>query len=541
MSRMLAPRLRHADDWRALTTLNTYRCLIAVALVGALFHGTASQLFDLSWPALFSALCLAYLAQCGAAIACNLLRWPALRMQVGLLTGIDILCIAGLTFAGAGVASGLGMLLIAPVAAAGMLLSARIAGLLAALATLAILTQEALRPLYFEAASSEFVQAGILGALFFIAAALSQWLARRLRTSEALAAARATEVRDLAELNRRIIQQMQIGAVVIGANGRIQLINRAAARLLELSSASIQGMPLDEASPMLGGALRAWLRAPGNSPRTLQLAGQTLLPVFSRLEAAPQAPVLIFLEDAMRQSEQAQQLKLVALGRLTASIAHEIRNPLGAISHAGQLLAESPSLHAEDKKLLAIVHRHSQRINAIVTDVLGLSRRADGDRRPLALAAWLHETIVEYRQYNKDAPAFSLRNIAADLQVEFDPAHLRQVLFNLWHNAERYARRPGTPLRVTLIGGRSDIGAFYLDVADNGPGIGPGIAEHILEPFFTTARDGTGLGLHVARELCESNGARLTPAAGASGACFRITFAGARTADAAESARIDSP
>lgn len=519
-----APLFRHVEDWRAIVTLNAYRGLIGFGLVTLLLFGQARQLFDVVLPDIFRVACLIYLALWALAIVAALTRRPPLRIQVVFAVAVDIAVFTSLMLASTGVAGGLGMLLIAPLSAAGMLLPARVASLLAACAVIGTLGQEVFRSLQVAGAHDEFMQAGILGVLLFLTVGASHWLARRARVSEALAAERADEVRDLAELNRRIIQQMEIGAIVVDTDRRIRLINDAALRQLDLSESAPQDADLDAIAPALGRALSQWIASPHANTELVHPAGRSLLPLFSRLGSGRDALVLIFLEDALRQSEQAQQLKLVSLGRLTSSIAHEIRNPLSAINHAGQLLSESDELGDDSRRLLDIVHRHTRRIDTIVGSVLGLSRRSEMTRQTLVLAAWLRDCVDDYCQYNERAPAFSIEQIDAALRVEFDPGHLRQVLFNLWDNAQRYARRENTTLAVRLYGHRSRSGLFGLDVIDNGPGLGSDVSDQVMEPFFTTSRDGTGLGLHIARELCEANRARLTPVAQRGGACFRIIF-----------------
>lgn len=533
MARALSKRLHHYEDWRALATINAYRCFIALGLVGTQFSPLLQPLVETTNATLFETTALLYLLCSGLAVACTILRRPRLRAQVGIFSILDISFISCLCFAGTGVLGGLGALLIVPVACAGALLSARMALFIAAFAALAVLFQEGLRTLVFAPIEGTFFHAGILGGLFFIVAALAQWLAHRIRATQAMVAAHSRTVRNLTVLNQRIIEQMETGAVAVDGAFHIQLINAAAMRLLQLTSEPQSNTALSAALPVVHDALTAWLRLPGGNARSIEVSGHSLLITFSVLPmvddrargAAP--PILIFLEDARRQAEQAQQLKLAAMGRLSAGIAHEIRNPLSAISHATQLLSESPALRDEERKLLAIVHRHSQRIDRIVEDVMGLSRRHDTESPSVQIKPWLLDTINEYRTLRDQPPELSLVHIGAGQRVRFYPPHLRRVLFNVWQNAERHARRPGQPLRITLSGNHDANGTFCLDNTDNGPGISAAASGHILEPFYTTDTEGTGLGLHVARELCESNGARLIPIADSHGACFRIQFASA--------------
>lgn len=525
------PLIRHVEDWRAIASLNVYRSLIAFGLVAMLLFGATDELFGTTLPDVFRITSLAYLAQCALGLLAVASRRPSLRTQVLCACAVDVLVFTTLTLASTGVSGGLGMLLITPVAAAGMLLPVRLAALLAACAALGIIGQEAWRAVHFVDVQARFAQAGILGSLFFITAGVAHWLARRVQVSEALAAERAGEVRDLATLNRLIIQQMEIGAVVVDGSHRVELINDAALRLLELNGGVHTGLPLATLSPPLEQALSHWSTGPRGVNEIVRAGSHSLLPVFSTLGDDRSASVLIFLEDTLRQSEQAQQLKLVSIGRLSASIAHEIRNPLGAISHAGQLLAESEALGPQENRMLDIIDRHSQRIDGIINSVLGLSRRSQTSRRTLALGNWLLDAIDDYAAFNEDAPDFDVDDFDEALQIEFDPDHLRQVLFNLWDNAGRHARREGVELAIGLTGHRDRSGRFCLDVSDNGPGIDDTIRNQIMEPFFSTMREGTGLGLHISAELCEANGAQLIPVAQSHGACFRIVFAPVRTVE----------
>src|SRR5699024_4467181 len=194
------------------------------------------------------------------------------------------------------------------------------------------------------------------------------------------------------------------------------------------------GTTLARLSPALSAALTGWLRLPGAPTPAVELPTRTLLPTFSVLPifsgraAGTNMPVLVLLENAARQNEQAHNLKLAALGRLSAGIAHEIRNPLSAISHAAQLLAESEQLGADDRKLLDIVQRHGRRIDVIVNDVMGLSRRGDGQPPPLQLQAGLQGILSEYRQQSENPATITLARIGSSQCVLFDPDHLHRVL-----------------------------------------------------------------------------------------------------------------
>ena len=251
---------------------------------------------------------------------------------------------------------------------------------------------------------------------------------------------------------------------------------------------------------------------------------QQVLPRFKAIEQRQNGGVMIFLEESSRTAHQAQQLKLASLGRLTAGIAHEVRNPLGAISHAGELLGESPQLDANDKRLVRIIIEQSRRMNIIIENVMQLGRRDRARPVMIPMAYWLQKFIDDFL-LSTQAPAAAVRLEveSADIMVEFDPSHLQQILWNLCQNGLRHSGAGENP-RLELLVGLNITGRPYLDVVDHGPGVSPENIGNIFEPFFTTDSKGTGLGLYIARELAESNLAQLRyqPRDGMS--CFRISF-----------------
>ena len=351
-------------------------------------------------------------------------------------------------------------------------------------------------------------------------------MAQRARKSEALALRMGSDFDDLSKLNETILDSMQTGVLVLDENLRIGNLN-AAARELMRTTGRAEGRALELESAPLAERLRFWLASRDDDESPLQL-GPNMPEVVvrvTRLRAATRGPILVLLEDASRLREQAQQIKLAALGRLSASIAHEIRNPLSAISHAGQLLYEADEIGAENRRLLAMIHRHTDRIDKIVDDVMALSRRESAAPTAIPLALWMEDTVALYAEGRAAGERpIEMAEIARSVKVHFDPRHLQQLMFNLWDNAFRHGARDGVTIVVRLAMGVERGGRPWLDVADNGPGVAPELVDRIFEPFFTTAHGGTGLGLYLARELCELNQARLSYQPRAAGACFRVSF-----------------
>ncbi|SDT23805.1 sensor histidine kinase [Pseudomonas prosekii] len=458
-------------------------------------------------------------------------RRPA---QLFSLTLVDVLLLCGLFYAAGGVASAIGNLLIVSVAIGNTLLRRRIGLLIAAVAALGIVGLSFLLSFSHPATPSDYLQAGTLGALCFAAALLVQGLIQRLEVSEHLAEQRASEVVGLEALNALILQRMRTGILVLDDQRRVQLANHSALSLL--GQERLVGELIDDYSPALVERLQLWLNNPTLRPQSLKIAssGLELQPSFIALDQSPHHQslhhqTLVFLEDLAQIAQQAQQLKLAALGRLTAGIAHEIRNPLGAISHAAQLLQESEELNGADRRLTQIVQDHSKRMNRVIENVLQLSRRQQTAPQRLDLKPWLTQFVADTLEAATQRQRIHLQIGAGNFTTLMDPNQLNQILDNLLRNAWRHSALRHDTAEVWLqLFVDADSQLPVLEVLDNGPGVAPEQQAHLFEPFFTTSTQGTGLGLYLSRELCESNQARLDFKPRQGGGCFRITFAHGR-------------
>ena len=307
--------------------------------------------------------------------------------------------------------------------------------------------------------------------------------------------------------------------------------SRGLVALADFDKRQGNNLKLNELSPRLKQELDAWRKGDYRQSASFNTeGGKPLTPHFTRLAPGDNTGTLIFLEDLSEVSEQIRQMKLAALGRLTGSIAHEIRNPLAAISHANQLLAESSDLRGEDRRLTEIISEHARRMERMVETILQLSRREVARAEELELGRWLRDFVAEFRdRQGLNGQALAVRLDTQDnVRVRVDPAHLYQIAWNLSENALRYgqpADGDSVPLIEYRIGELAAPGAIELAVLDRGVGVPEDIAEHIFEPFYTSNPRGTGLGLFIARELCECNRARLTYEQRAEGgSCFRILF-----------------
>jgi two-component system sensor histidine kinase PilS (NtrC family) len=530
-------RSRAIDDteltWRVLGTLNVFRLVVSVVLLVLLFAASETRIFGERYPGLFSATAAGYLVFAVISELAIRQRWvPAIPQAIAQII-VDIGAVVMLMHASGGITSGLGSLLIVFVGASSLVLPRQLPAFFAALATLAILGEQFVSQIAGFSNTGNYSAAGVLGAIIFAISLAAKPLAKRIQVSEELARQRGVDLANLSELNEYIVQHLRESIVVIDGADQIRLINASAAHLLGAPSAS-NGKRLAEISPMLAGFIGDWRQdrmrkshleltmiAADNSARiTAHLA-----PLGKGVER--DGPVLVFLEDASLMNARVQQSKLASLGRLSASIAHEIRNPVGAMSHAGQLLAESEALTEDDLRLTEIIRTHAERVSHIVDNVLQLSRRESSRPEQFLLRPWLLDFADEFsRTLELQEGELSLGDVPGDLDVRMDRGHLRQVLWNLCDNAVKYASETGGILVELQAGWMQRTGRPYLEVLDHGHGVEPDTVDKIFEPFFTARKGGTGLGLYISRELCELNRATLVYQARATGgSIFRIVFA----------------
>ncbi|MCP4303222.1 MAG: PAS domain-containing protein [Gammaproteobacteria bacterium] len=519
--------------WRVLETLNLFRLLIAFALLALFFASSNPRFFGDSYPTLFAATAAGYLVF--AALLAVLLRqrWATIGAIGPTQVLVDILAVVVLMHASGGISSGLGGLLVVFVGAGSLVLPFQYPAILAAIATFAILGEQTF--LQFSGLESEanFPAAGLLSAIVFAMALAAQPLARRIQASEALARKFGVDLQNISELNEYIVQHLRESIVVVDADDTVRLINSSATQLLGATD-PLPGSPLSDASDALDDYVKLWREdktKSSHSEITLITEGNAV-----RITAhmAPLGkdgqrigPILIFLEDVSIMKARVQQSKLASLGRLSASIAHEIRNPVGAMSHAAQLLRESRGLTEDDERLTEIIQTHSGRVSHIIDNVLQLSRRESSRPLRFSLKSWLDDFVGEFvRTLELQEGEFTVKDVPEDIEVRMDPSHLRQVLWNLCDNAIKYASETGGIMVEIQAGRMRQHGRPYLEVLDCGLGVDQATAEKIFEPFFTARSGGTGLGLYISRELCELNRATLLyldrPGGGS---IFRIVFA----------------
>jgi two-component system, NtrC family, sensor histidine kinase PilS len=523
--------------WRVIGLLNLYRLLVPVVLISVQAFAGPQWALLATRPRLFLSACIAYLTAAVLLIIARRLEWSSLRIVALVNSGVDAAAMGLILYASGGVSSGLGILLVLPVGAMAVLADHRDAFLFAAVAAIAVLIQQIFVNLENNCPSTDYTTAGVLGAVLFLVAVSAWPIANRLRESEALVRRQEIDLANLAQLSQYIVQHLRESILVVDTQDRIRLINESAAQILGDTNAFPEAL-LGEASPRLLYLLETWRQNQSNTA-VFPSPDQTFVGAdgariiranFAPLGNSSPAPVIVFLEDTSLLAEKVQQGKLAALGRLSASIAHEIRNPVGAMSHAAQLLGESANLSDGEKRLTEIMRTNAGRVSGIINNVLQLSKREETRVETMSLRAWteeFHEEFCETMQIPRER--LHTRDASPDVEVRADPSQLRQIVWNLCENAFKHGVQDRPAEVVEIRHGRlSPVGRPFLQVMDRGSGVKPEHAERIFEPFFSGGR-GTGLGLYLARELAQTNGATLLyePRHGG-GSIFRLVFADPR-------------
>ena len=348
--------------WRSLFLFDVYRLIVALLLlsVAAIFGRQltfGSLDFELyvyvaAGYVLFSLLCFAVIAS-----------RRLFHVQLGIQVGADILFIVVLTYASSGISSGLGLLLLSALAAAGLISRGRLTLFYAALASIAVLLEYTLQVLWHSASTTQYVQAGLLSIGYFATAWVAHTLARYLVATEQLVAQREIDLASMAEVSQLVIKDMPDGVLVVDSQGVIRQHNSRVEEMLGPLPGAREPNLLGYA-PSLAHRLAEWRRNPliGFDPLSTVVQNNRINARFVPVGRSRSQGAVIFLEDMSRVQAQARQLKLAALGRLTANIAHEVRNPLSAITHATELLQEEPQQNDTVARLLTIIHDNARQI-----------------------------------------------------------------------------------------------------------------------------------------------------------------------------------
>ncbi len=516
---------RRRSNWTTVRLLNVYRSGLAAVFFSQSFF-EKSPLLNIVDATLYAWSSFALLILSLIWILAASIERRSFNLQVSLQIYSDIFLIILLMHACGGVGSGLGMLLIISIASTGLLTTQSHAMLFASLAAIGLLTEHVYSVINIPGYDLISTQAGVLGAALLATAYVTHLLSMRVARSEQLAQKSARDLALLSALNQDIIENLQAGVIVLNSQNRIQHINQAASRLLHLSAIN-RSFSLYKECPKLITALGNWQES--GKPETAYLPSETGLDdvqlSFRELQNMGQTNVLVFVSDVSSIKNSMQQAKLASLGHLTANIAHEIRNPLGAISYAAQLLEENEEVTDIDRRMIEIINQHTQRINHIIEDILNTSRDKATLPEHINLQQWLPAFIHKFCQSGEANESwFTLTVDSNTTDILFDEGHLDRIMTNLCHNALAYGNRD-KPLIISVFDDDND--NICIEIADQGPGIDPALLDQIFEPFYTTGRQGSGLGLYIVSQLCELNNARISASNNEyNGTSFTVTVSG---------------
>ena len=504
---------------RALRYFNIYRLVIATIFFVAALTVDQVSMFETTDPRIFVRLCAIY-----ALLATVLLFWPSryrlsfnAHLTVGVLVDVAILTLM-MHYTG-GARSPFAYIILIALAGAGLVGEGRLVLFHAAMATLALLMEQTAQVLS-GGDTTDFLYAGLMSTGFFGSAVSARLLARRVVANEALASRRGQELEAQLHLNQRVIRDMQDGVLVADKFGNVRQFNPRASALFSCNVTDPTAvLHLVDFSTVLAERFKVWCNAAEEVTEMIRLSSNQRLLRVRFLPPGDRGNALLYVEDMDRLQTQSQQIKLAALGRLTANMAHEIRNPLAAISHAAELMGEEPQ-DATQGRLTSIITDNAQRLNRIVAEVLELGRRDRAAVEAINLRDFLLTLVEELSLNQPRLNSVISVAVAPSLNVNFDRGHLYRIVTNLLVNALRYCSDDPAAIQVSAV--LNEEGMVELHLLDDGPGISDSLRAQIFEPFFTTHSGGTGLGLYIARELCEANGAELKLLENAPGAHFCI-------------------
>jgi two-component system, NtrC family, sensor histidine kinase PilS len=512
------------NEWRLLYFLNIYRILLSAFFSSLFYFQLDLSPFGSLDSKLFNFISLIYFSFSLFSNFTIAKQWPSFSIQTHLHLFIDILALFLLTLASGGVSSGVGLLLMIPIAASSIIQFRQMSYFYAALASLLLLLGQ-LYIMVFLHLNPSYTPAGILGAILFFTALLTNYLARKLQDTEDLASQIGNDLADMENLAIFVMQRLKVPVIVVNNKGVIKLRNEASVKLFkQMKKRTLQ--QLEDFSPTLFVLFQKWTQNKQLNGKSFFLENSSIemLAQFSLLQRKNSNDTIIFLEDVSKLTQQAQQQKLASLGRLTASIAHEIRNPLAAISHAGELLSESKIIDEADKRLTEIIDQQSKRLNEIIDTVLNLSRRHQMNIEKIELTEWLKRFLEDQIHFPSDQISLVVED---EFIISFDPQHLQQILANLIQNALRHnlsvKNKQSMPVTIKIY---QDV-SIKIDILNYGEKITDEDEKHLFEPFFTTQASGTGLGLYMAKELADSNYSSLNYIPLKSQTCFRLVFGNA--------------
>jgi two-component system sensor histidine kinase PilS (NtrC family) len=507
------------DLWQALLLFNVYRFILAFSFWMTTQFDIEKNVFYITNPSLYNAVSLFYFLASIVFLIIPFLVKHHYYLQINVSIFFDVPAIIMLMHACGGMSSAIGLLLIVLVAAHSLLVSERWALFSAAFATLGLISEQVYNIIYYTLPLTVLLQVGLLGSVLLISAYMINTLSIRIRINQKALTEHAEALLFTQKLNSQIVATMQEGIIVFDKELNIQNINSAAYKLLNFHPDheinSLKYLPKNFQQ-----AFNVWKK----TKREIH-AGSIRLN-FHSLGKDITSSILVFIYDTTQEVKRAQELKLASLGHLTANIAHELRNPLAAVSHAAQLLGESSDLGVQDRDFVRIIREHAARMNTVIQNVLSISSRKEARIERFDLISWLENFAKSLVISNLPQAEITFDHPNQSFFVSADPTQLSQILINLSENGLRYSfRYTGRATLTFRVREQSDRDVIILDVIDQGIGVAKPIVKHIFEPFFTTEKLGSGLGLFLAKELCNINNIHIDHIQPPeSGSIFRLSF-----------------
>ncbi len=511
------------DNKRLFSVYVYYRLVLGGLLIILFLSGLGGNFLGTNNPTLFIYTNYLYICICAVSLGLYLLnKLQAQANHILFLLIFDFIALVMLIYTSNNAIGGLGYLLLIPMAVGSTFLRGHTSIALAAFASLLIMSSSVLHYLDNSSHSQSTFASGIAGALLFLTAISFRLLSKKIQSSEYKIRQQVEQTDYLQHLGQRIVETIQSGIVVIDENLETLFINRAASELLSLNRPLKSLQSIEEVYE----TLLKW-QVYKTTPESISVnlgINRDIKVSFTELSDSKVVSLMLFIEDEKDIKQEAQQLKLASLGRLTSSIAHEIRNPLGAISHAGQLLGESKNLHTEDQELLQMIQVNSKRIDQTINNILQFSRRKEAYPEIINLNSWLEQFCNNYQAHTK--AHIILNTPTSIIYGKIDPNHLSQIINNLVDNGLRHSAKSQDENIITIeINNDSSISP-YINIIDEGEGIGDEHINEVFEPFYTTKTTGSGLGLYLCKELCQANKSSITyfKKDAKQKSCFRLTL-----------------
>tara|TARA_R110002110_G_scaffold271566_1_gene486945 strand:+ start:42745 stop:44340 length:1596 start_codon:yes stop_codon:yes gene_type:complete len=513
--------------WRPLQLFNLYRFALSISLLTISHHNSVSLIFPGSQPENFIQISISYALFAFVMLLLSFSAKIPYRIQANLPIYCDIIFLILIMHCCGGVISGMGLLLIILVAAHSILYPGKYALLTAAISTIALLSEYTYMATYQNYGLKFSGMAGLIGILIFFAAVFVNFLSVRVRKNQTIILKQATLLDSSMKMNSHIVALMHQGVMLLDSQNQIQTLNIAAKKLFGLKE-SQNNYTLDTLPQAIQHSIFAWQKNNQNlSPIQITSNLSKVRLEFQDIGQDQNKNTLIFIYDIAAENRQAQDLKLASLGHLTANIAHELRNPLGAASHAAQLLRESQSLSCEDKQLSTMILQNCDRMNQVIKNVLSLSGQKS-NMQTIPLNEWLQKQVPTLQFSDFPNAKIILSLCKENIHIFVDSTQLTQIIVNLCENGLRHHMKKNGVAQVCL---RTQYHAYpkpqvTIDIINHGDSIPDDIQEFIFEPFYTTEKSGTGLGLFLTRELCQINNAQIQYTHQHAESQFRLTFPG---------------